>query len=209
MIRVRAACAVFLLSAALSLALLAAAASAIDSPDRDTAALSEATRLLEDELKLAARPQIYLVLNLAERHIAIKGRGLELHRIPIADWTRSGNHPLTSIFRLRTRPAVDRPKAATVENAPVSAIELHNMPDTYELHFDPGLVILVTQSWRDRPWERMKALLRAWWQQARTAASAANDQPAVRLHLVLTQEAAQSLAWSAVDGMPLLLGPAP
>src|SRR5579884_527409 len=178
------------------------------SSTSDAASLAAANRLFEEELKLAARAQIYLVLNLAEGSITVKGRGLELQRIPIAGWSTAASLPATPSFKLRARPPVTRPRAATVEHGPVSAIELQNMPDTYTLQFDPGLLIVVTPSWRDRPWEWLKAMLQEWWWGVRMTVEAAGQSDSVLLHLILTQEAAQLLAWTAVDGMPLLLTPA-
>ena len=45
---------------------------------RDPEGLREANRVLEEEIRLAAHPQIYLLLNLPDRSIVIKGRGIEL-----------------------------------------------------------------------------------------------------------------------------------
>ncbi len=53
---------------------------------RDPEGLREANRVLEEEIKLAAHPQIYLLLNLPDRSIVIKGRGIELRRLPIRAW---------------------------------------------------------------------------------------------------------------------------
>ncbi len=49
--------------------------------------LKEATRVLEEELKLAARPQTYLLIGSECKHDSFKGRGIGLHRIPIATWS--------------------------------------------------------------------------------------------------------------------------
>jgi hypothetical protein len=182
---------------------------ALPGPTDDTAALIEANRLLEEELKLAVRPHIYIVLDLAEDVILIKSRGIELHRLPIVDWRQRGAGSLTGIFRLRARPSMNRPKAAPADTASVPAIELHTMPDRYNLAFDPGLLLSIGQTARERPWPWMKGLAQEWWVRVASRLGIAVDadgQVAVRVHLTLAQETAQSLAWIMTDGMPLIIG---
>jgi hypothetical protein len=174
-------------------------------------AIIEANRLLEEELKLAARPQIYMVLNLATQVILIKSRGIELHRLPVAEWRQVGEGSLTGVFRLRGRPSVNRPKAAPADNTntTVTAIELQHMPDRYDLIFDPGLIISVGQSAGERPWPWVRGMVEEWW--GRLAGMLgmtvhADGATAVRIHLTVAQEIAQSLAWTMTDGMPLIIG---
>ena len=52
----------------------------------DPVALQEATRVLEEEIKLAARPQAYVLIDLQAKVILIKSRGVELHHLPIESW---------------------------------------------------------------------------------------------------------------------------
>jgi hypothetical protein len=179
----------------------------IDGPT----AILEANRLLEEELKVAARPQIYMVLDPVAKVILIKSRGIELHRLPIAAWRQVGKGSLTGVFRLRARPALNRPKAAPPDNtnATVTAIELQHMPDRYDLVFDPGLIISIGQSPRERPWAWVKDTVEEWWSRLANVLGMtvhANGATAVRIHLTLGQEIAQSLAWTMTDGMPLIIG---
>ncbi|MBA2252241.1 MAG: hypothetical protein H0W13_05980 [Nitrospirales bacterium] len=174
-------------------------------------AIIEANRLLEEELKLAARPQIYMVLDLSAQVILIKSRGIELHRLPVAGWRQVGEGSVTGVFRLRARPSVNRPKAAPAENTntTVTAIELQHMPDRYDLVFDPGLIISVGQSARERPWPWVRGKVEEWWSRlAGMLGMTVNADGAteLRIHLTLLQEVAQSLAWTMTDGMPLIIG---
>lgn len=174
-------------------------------------AILEANRLLEEELKLAARPQIYIVLDLAAHVILIKSRGIELHRLPIAEWRQVGEGSVTGVFRLRGRPWVTRPKAAPADDphTTVTAIELQHMPDRYDLIFDPGLIISVGQSARERPWPWVRGKVKEWWNRLADMLGMtvdANDAGAFRIHLTLAQDVAQSLAWTVTDGMPLIIG---
>lgn len=175
----------------------------------DPDALREANRILEEEIKLAARPQIYLLLDLPDRIIAIKGRGIELHRLPIAAWQTVEERAMAGVFRLRARPQLIRPKVAPPDDPTQGPIELKDMPATYELLFDPTLAVTVTPPLQERPWLWVKSLMRNSWIGAvswfRSAAALDEKATSPRLRLTLSVEAAQSLAWSVTDGMPLLI----
>lgn len=183
---------------------------AVHPPNMDTAALIEANRLLEEELTLAGRPQIYMVLDLAAHIILIKSRGIELHRLPITAWNQVREGSLNGVFRLRARPPVSRPKATTpAENTAPAAIELQHMPERYELAFDPGLMIHVGQTARERPWPWVKSLAQEWWNQMAGMLGGAvktEDSPTIRIHLTVSPDTARSLAWTMTDGMPLIIG---
>ncbi|MBI3603744.1 MAG: hypothetical protein HY205_04770 [Nitrospirae bacterium] len=209
----------FLLILGLSVPALAAESS---SPDTDSPAkpsridqddlelLREANRLLEEEIKLASRPQIYVVLDLGEKLLFIKGRGVELHRFPIKTWRVSGAQSVSGLFRLRARPTVTRPKAVPGHDPSLEPIGLEDMPAEYLLVYDPGLFLVVAPAIREQPWLWAWSRLREWWTRlgAWTRLAASNEPTAAGpvLRLTLSPEAARSLAWSVTDGMPLLIG---
>jgi hypothetical protein len=188
---------------------LVSGSNAAPGPTDDAAAIIEANQLLEEELKLAGRPHIYMVLDPAAHVILIKSRGIELHRLPIIGVRQIGEGSLNGVFRLRARPSVTRPKAAPADTVSVPAIDLQTMPDRYDLMFDPGLVVSVGQTARERPWPWMKGLAHEWWSHLADMLGItikADDAAAIRIHLIVAQEAAQSLAWIMTDGMPLIIG---
>lgn len=178
----------------------------------ELASLQEANRLLEEEIKLAARAQIYLLLDLSERILYIKGRGLELHRLAVLHWQVSGGGSPSGLFRLRARPQVDRPKAGPGKDPSLAPdpINLQDMPAEYLLLYEPGLLLTVAPPFREQPWLWARSFLHEWW--ARVAswthvAAPVNQVPAgPRLRLTLSKEEARSLAWTVTDGMPLLIG---
>lgn len=177
------------------------------SADRST--LIEANKLLEEELKLAVRPQIYLILDLAASALIIKSRGIELKRVRIHTWHKNGDHSVNGPYRLRARPAVNRPKAAPAAELSVPAIELQHMPDHYELLFDPNLTILIRST--DEPlWVQMKNAVHEWGSRVlhlfRTDAKR-GEPPTVIMNVMVEQDDARSLAWTMTDGMLLLVGP--
>ncbi|MBI4400103.1 MAG: hypothetical protein HY581_00540 [Nitrospirae bacterium] len=184
-----------------------ASPSSLETGDFET--VREANRVLEEEIKLAARPQVYLLVDCSERVVLIKGRGVELYRLPIIDWRLSGEGPLAVVFRLLVRPPVVRPKAMPGEDPSSDPIDLHDMPADYDLVFDPALILAVAPPLSEQPWLWAKSHLREWWRHvvAWVRVTVTADQAALGAHLRLTlsEEAAQSLAWSVTDGMPMLI----
>ncbi len=175
----------------------------------DPAALQEGSRVLEEELKLAARPQTYLLLDLVAGVIQIKSRGVDLHRLPIAAWTGTELPRLTGTFRLIARPPVVRRKitpSATTEQEPIS---LSDMPTEYRLSFIPAMTMDIesaaeqgTMGWIHATGRKVWKHLRGWKQ---NLAGVQSPVEAPTISLMLSSEQARSLAWSTVDGMPVVI----
>ncbi len=196
---------------------LQAAEPASRPSDKDNPALvREANRILEEEIKLAALPQIYLLLDLSARSLHIKGRGIELHRLEVLSWETSGNgENWGGPYRLRARPLVERPKVQPApgkdqNSEPAEPINVTDMPAEYLLQFDPGLLVNVGPPAGEHPWLWAKNRLREGWRRlsAWTDRSGDRQVPSRVLRLTLSQDQARSLAWSVTDGMPLLIGTA-
>lgn len=202
----------FILAALLFLAAPGWAAEGEVFPDLDInnpSALQEGSRVLEEELKLAARPQTYLLVDLVAGSILIKARGVDLHRLPIVAWSVTELPRLAGTFRLIARPPVIRRKidpSVTTEQEPIS---LSDMPTEYRLAFTPAMTMDIESSadegavaWiqavRQKVWKR----LRTWGQQW---GSAQPQVDAPTINLTLSGEQAQSLAWSSVDGMVVII----
>lgn len=181
-------------------------------PDLDMnnpVALQEGSRVLEEELKLAARPQTYLLMDLVSGVIQIKARGVELHRLPIAAWTATELPRLTGIFRLTARPPVVRRKidpSATTEQEPIS---LSDMPTEYRLSFAPAMTIDVESAGEQGALGWIHATSRKAWKQLglwkQHLGGVQSSSAAPPLSITLSSEQARSLAWSTVDGMPVVI----
>jgi len=161
-------------------------------------AVREATRVLEEEVRLSTRPQLYLLLKLEDRKLILKGRGVELRQLPIEEWSVSNEHELGRVFALRSRPPVPRPKTKPGKDPTLEPIEVQHMPPSFELIFDPNLAILVGPSWREQPWLWVRTTVEDWYQRVR-------HPETIHLRLVVAPETAQFLAWSVLEGMPLLI----
>jgi hypothetical protein len=172
--------------------------------------LKEATRVLEEELKLAARPQTYLLLDLGSSTIHIKGRGIGLHKIPIVTWSSGSREDLKGIHRLVARPQVVRRKIEPGAGTEQEPISLADMPADYVLSFTPSLSVTVVPSLAsDSLLQSAVLLAKAGWRNVRDWTSRLftdrSSEPRSHLRLTLSVDHAQSLAWSLVDGMALVI----
>ncbi len=176
---------------------------------KDPGSLQEATRVLEEEINLAARPQTYLLIDLVAHTIHIKGRGVDLHRIPIIAWSLKIPEAIKGTHRLITRPPIQRRKIDPTSSLEQQPISLADMPMDYTLSFTPALTIDVSPALEDHPFQWIVARGTSWWRQFNAwLASLFTDQSppsSPALTLEISSEQAQSLAWSVVDGMPLII----
>ena len=201
-----------ILSILLSLASVSWAAEQDVVPALDTtdpAALQEASRILEEEIKIAARPQTYVLIDLEAKAILIKSRGVELHHLPIESWSASHLSQLATTYRLRERPPVNRRKIDPVAGAEQDPISLADMPTTFALQFSPPLTILILSSTDGTPWQWATQRGRAWWRRLMVWGNIlwTGDKPLSpsSLDLTISLDHAQSLAWTVTEGMPFLI----
>jgi hypothetical protein len=174
----------------------------------DPVALQEATRVLEEEIKLAARPQTYVLIDLEAKVILIKSRGVELHHLPIESWSVSHLSQLATLYSLRERPPVNRRKIDPATGAEQDPISLADMPTTFTLHFSPPFMILIFSS-DGNPWQWVTQRGRVWWSKLTSWGITlwTGDRPpsSPALHLTVSPHHAQSLAWTVTEGMPFLI----
>jgi hypothetical protein len=169
-------------------------------PAAERQMLKEANRTLQEEIRLAAKPQTYLLIDVAQGLIVLKTRGVEVHRFTLLSWDTPGGRPSAGLFRLAARPPVDRPRTKPGEDATEHPIEVGDMPAEYHLVLEPALTVAVAPPGQDHPWLWLRSLLRGWWAKAVSTGSRS------WLHLTLPPDGARSLAWSVTEGMPFLIG---
>ena len=175
----------------------------------DPAALREAVRLLDAEVQLAARPRTYVVIDLVAQTIFIKGRGLELYRLPIERWTVSRLADIASTLRLKERPPVTRRKLDPAVGADQLPISLEDMPSQYSLSFSPSLRVTIQPSVPHNLWQWLAFNGQEWWRwlkiQSLTLVSGDTASSIPSLQLTLAYADAQSLAWTVTDDMAFLI----
>ena len=178
-------------------------------PDSDSPeVLREAIRLLEDEIKIANRPRTYVIVDLFEGVVLVKARGIELHRFTIHRWSVLGSGGHTGPYRLLERPPIARRKIDPGQMAEQTPISLEDMPTEFILQFSPPLRVAIRGS-SDTFWEPLAFKGHEWWiwikGYARAVMTGNVEQEGLTIHLAFTPDQAQSLAWTATEGMPLLL----
>ncbi|MFO0705340.1 MAG: hypothetical protein U0412_00665 [Nitrospira sp.] len=175
----------------------------------DPAALQEAARVLEEELKLAARPQTYLIIDLVAGAVQIKGRGVELHRLAIRSSSFTYKDRLAGVFRLTARPSVVRRKIDPTSQTEQEPISLADMPSEYRLVFTPTLYVEIDSvmeeqgvRWLRSSGVKLWARVKQW---SERFVGKESDTEAPTVSLTLSVEQSRSLAWSTVDGMAVLI----
>ena len=173
------------------------------------AALQEATRILAEEVKLAARPQTYVIVDLVDRAVVIKGRGAELHRLTIEQWSAADLADASTTFRLQSRPPVTRRKIEPSAGAEQPPVALDDMPTDFTLTFSPSFHVSVQPSASYDVWRWLRFTVRECWRWLMNwiwRLGTGKESPAQPvLRLILTPHDAQSLAWTVTEGMPFLV----
>ncbi len=172
------------------------------------AALKEAARVLEEEVKLAARPQTYLLIDLVANHVVVKNRAVELYRIPITAWSAEFLEQTTGRFSLTRRPEIARPRINPSAAAAQEPVSLLDMPIRYDLAFHPTFTLEVVPPSTQYPIRWALWQVGFWWRSLSRAVTAPWSKPyqgEPRLQLTLSENNAQSFAWILVDGMALVV----
>ena len=127
--------------------LIAGPASAGDDKER----YIRENRVLEEELALARKPDIYFVFNLQEKMAYIKARGIPLRELQINDFHCWGSPFSGSGYRLIKKSTFFKPDRETIkpgekkekDNFKIEALELADMPSRYTLVLDGGVKISI------------------------------------------------------------------
>ena len=108
-------------------------------------------RLLEQELALVRKSDIYFVFNLQEKTAYIKARGIPLRELPISDFHSWGSPVSGNGYRLIKKSTFFKPDRETIkpgeskdkDNFKSEALELPDMPSRYTLVLDSGVKISI------------------------------------------------------------------
>jgi hypothetical protein len=199
-------------------ALLAAIALGIASPALpadDALSLWRENRRLAAETALASTPKPYFELDLENRRITLKTRGMALFEVPVQEqglWGRRLALGPTSVVKrdALARPAVAIGDEKTPESLDDQLLELADMPTRYRLgltgEVEVEIIPLATGRvplWRQR--------LEIWrWRLTRplvTLRQRRERHETTALFLILKPEDAQRLYWTLFEGLDGILIP--
>ena len=198
----------------LFISLIAGPASAGDDKER----YIRENRLLEEELTLARKPDIYFVFNLKEKMAYIKAREIHLRELQINDFHCWSSPVSGNVYRLRKKSTFFKPGREVIkpgeskekDNFKVEALELADMPSRYTLVLDGGLTIFI------RPltegivsgignlfYTSMRFLIRPismlWY--------ALRGKPYTAIDIVLEKNDARAIYWSLSEGSGAIIYP--
>jgi len=120
----------------------------------DEARYVRENRLLEEELALARRPDIYFVCNPKEKMAYIKARGIPLRELQMNDFHCWGSPVSGIVYHLSKKSSFFKPDRDMItpgeskekDNFKIEALELADMPSRYTLVLENGIVIYVKPS---------------------------------------------------------------
>jgi len=180
--------------------------------------LSNENELLESELALAQKAQLYFIFNLKDKKIYMKTRGASMRELPI-DQVKRWNlptsvkpHPLlkkSSLFKPRREDIKPQEKeAGSSDKFEIDALELDDMPSRFNLIRDDGVVITV----RPMPRGVLSYLenmgFSLFWHISRpllTVRDFLGKKPQSYLYLSMEKTDAQSLYWSFYEGSQCII----
>lgn len=196
----------------LSIVLIAAPVSAVDVKER----YIRENRLLEQELTLVRKPDIYIVFNLKEKMAYIKARGIHLRELQINDFHCWGSPVSSNVYRVIKKSTFFKPGREMIkpgeskekDDFKIEALELTDMPSRYTLVLDGGLRISI------RPptegiisgtgnifYTSMRFLVRPLsmlWHVLR-------GRPYTAIDIVLGKNVAQAVYWSLSEGSSAII----
>ena len=172
-------------------------------------------RRLEAEAVLAATPKPYFELDLEQRRITLKTRGMVLLEAPVQEqglWGRRLTVGPTSVVRrdALARPAVHIGEEKTPQSLDDQLLELSDMPTTYHLGLAGDVEVEVLPLAVGR-WPIWRQRLRVWqWQLMRplvTLRQRRERHETTAIFLILKPEDAQRLYWTLFEGLDGILIP--
>ncbi|MBC7363591.1 MAG: hypothetical protein H5U07_03470 [Candidatus Aminicenantes bacterium] len=206
--------------------------------DRAKLQLLKENKFLEQELRLAKKPQYYFVLNLKEKKIELRARGMVLKSWTAKDIRYSGPAIPLEIITLAQKTALKPPQRLLInpaenqkeENSPakseekkenktnqdksgavsgtstsdsfeVPALEITDMPTSYELIMDNGLQISVRCLTKDKGKLRLEMIS---WYVIRPLKNLVLGGKGVKPRMIIYFEKerdAQGIYWAFIDGL--------
>ena len=197
----------------------------------DLEALEVTNRRLRAEYELATKSQLYFVFDLSAKKVQFKASGMAIAELPVqrvSFWGQVGGEKIRTVAAKHSYFAPERevlkipppeqsakpeaePKAeakAEPKKFELAALELSDMPTSFQVRFDDGLIVSVKpapEGFFRRIWW---ALGKGFWYLSRPLVSVWNflhKQTYSEILLTMPPKDAQLLYWSLTDGSSCLL----
>lgn len=171
-------------------------------------------RLLEAEISLAKKPRIYFIFDLQNGTISLKSRGVVFKELRIEDRKLLG-HPVgieplvllkkTALFppkRDKIKPKKQKEDKQT-DKFEIKALELEDMPSSYTLIFEKGIVISVRAESGGAGGALLGIMNQIRWYISTPIMSLRNfirNKPYTAVYITLRKEDTHSLYWHLPEG---------
>ncbi|MDP2916130.1 MAG: hypothetical protein Q8O91_11860 [Candidatus Aminicenantes bacterium] len=186
--------------------------------------LYEKNQFYEAELSLAKLRGTYMVIDLEQRTVSLKARGMVLRKWPIQRTRSWGKVVPLKIYRMEKKSALaqperpnitpgreERPKAdkEKIDEVDLGILELKDMPVHFRLHFGQSLHISVKSRTR-RFWQALvnvgKTISWHIFLPLKTIWFTLGKKTFAEIELVMPSEKdAQGVYWSFLDGQSMLI----
>jgi len=168
-------------------------------------------RILEEEIRLAGKPQVYFVFDLREKTAYIKARGISLRELRIKDFSRRGGPMAAAAYSLKEKKTFFKPGRETIkpreskdnDNYKIEALELSDMPSRFTLVFDGGLRISIrpeTEGVISGISNLFHSALRLLTRPLAMLWHAVRGKPYCAVDIVLNKNDARTIFWSFSEG---------
>lgn len=195
-------------------------------PANELADLQSANFMLKSELQLAKSAKLYMVIDLPDEAILFKAGGVVINRLPLENSNVMGSLASQVLRTLSAKKAEKQPQRqeikivteAEMEAAPLPApgvdtlvaLEIDDMPETYQLVLDDGLVLVVKappsgdfKTKTARYWRDAVDAVKGWYRSVQLRLHGETESP--RILLNLSGPDARQFYWSFDEGMACLI----
>lgn len=184
----------------------------------------EQNKLLENELTLARKAASYVIINLQDKGISLKAKGIVLRKWDIQSsksWGRPVGHVL---YKMTKKSALSQPKRPDItpgqeekktedkekkEAFDLGVLELKDMPIHYDLSFDENISISVRPKTK-KFWPSLINIRKtiSWFTYlpVKTIWHVLKKKPFTEIEIVMKNEKdAQGVYWSFLDGQSTII----
>lgn len=193
---------------------LSADAAGIDEKE----SLLRENAVLESELKLSRKSDLYFVVNLKEKHIQIKSKGILLKELPLQQVSIWGTPLSPASYILMKKSSFIKPRRENIkpgdarerDNFEIDALELADMPSQYTLSMNKGLSISVrpkTEGLMSGVCSLFSSTMRFVFRPLHMVWNTVRGKPYTAVDVVLDRESAKALYWSFIEGKACIVYP--
>ncbi|MDH5468093.1 MAG: hypothetical protein OEY25_11800 [Candidatus Aminicenantes bacterium] len=183
-----------------------------------SSALNDSERLLlESELTLAKKPGLYFILDLKDKRISLKARGILLREWEVKQVRYWGNPVAVKPISLTDKMTILPPKRERIEPGEsdedkkyeLKALELDDMPSSYTLSFAGGIFLRIrpeAKGWTSIFPMTLSTLKRHTLFPLKTVWFSVKKKPFTSIEIVLNNKReSQALYWAFTEGTECII----